>query len=57
MGIVDFLIIFALNGIGDIFRLVLRGIEGIRSILIAAGFLFYLKRPQVKAFFEKNHNK
>jgi hypothetical protein len=47
-------IIFALNGVGDVFRLALGGIEGIVGILIAAGFLFYLTRPGVKKFFEKS---
>ena len=47
-------IIFVANGIGDVARLALGGIEGISGILIAAGFLFYLTRPGVKAFFEKS---
>lgn len=46
-------IIFVANGIGDVARLALGGIEGIVGILIAAGFLFYLIRPGIKSFFEK----
>jgi hypothetical protein len=49
------IIIFAANGIGDVFRIALGGIiEGIVGILIAVGFLFYLTRPGVKAFFEES---
>jgi hypothetical protein len=51
-------IIFVVNGIGDLARIVLGGvIEGIFGILIAAGFLFYLTRPGVRAFFETKSNK
>jgi hypothetical protein len=46
------IIIFILNALGDLFRLTLGGFEGIFGILIAAGFLYYLNRPNVKAFFE-----
>jgi hypothetical protein len=48
-------IIFILNGIGDVFRVALGGIEGLIGILIAAVFLFYLTRPEVKKFFEKSN--
>ncbi len=48
-------IIFVLNGIGDVFRIALGGIEGIVGVLIAAVFLFYLTRPEVKKFFEKSN--
>jgi len=47
-------IIFVANGLGDITRLALGGIEGIVGILIAAVFLFYLTRPEVKEFFKFN---
>ena len=47
-------IILAVNAIGNVVRIALGGVEGIVGILIAAGFLFYLTRPQVKTFFEKN---
>lgn len=50
-------IIFVANGIGDAVRITSGGIEGIAGgifgILIAVGFLFYLTRPEVRAFFEK----
>jgi hypothetical protein len=46
-------IIFVLNGIGDVLRVVLGGFEGIAGILIALIILYYLTRPDVKAFFNK----
>jgi hypothetical protein len=46
-------IIFVLNGIGDVVRVVLGGFEGIVGILIALIILYYLTRPDVKAFFNK----
>jgi hypothetical protein len=49
------IIIFILNGIGDVVRVALGGIEGLIGILIAAVFLFYLTRPEVKKFFEKSN--
>lgn len=49
-------IIFILNGIGDIFRLASGGFEGIVGIIIAAVFLFYLTRPEVKNYFKNKKN-
>ena len=48
-------IIFALNAVGDIARLVLGSIEGIVGIVIVAVFLFYLTRPGVREFFKKSN--
>ena len=46
-------IIFVVNGVGDLVRIILGGVfEGIFGIMIAAGFLYYLTRPGVRAFFE-----
>ena len=50
-------IILTVNGIGDVVNLALGNIDGIVGILIAIGFLFYLTRPGVKAFFEKGSEK
>lgn len=47
-------IIFAVNGIGDAVKLTLGSINGIVGILIAAGFIFYMTRPGVRAFFKFN---
>ena len=50
---VDTVTIFVLNGIGDVARVVLGGFEGIVGVLIALIILYYLTRPDVKAFFNK----
>ena len=50
-------IILMVNGIGDVANIALGSIDGIVGILIAIGFLFYLTRPGVKAFFEKRSKK
>lgn len=51
------LIIFAANGIGDATRITLDGVvEGIFGLLIAVGFIYYLTRPDVRAFFEISQN-
>jgi hypothetical protein len=51
------LIIFAANGIGDAARITLDGVfEGIFGLLIAVGFIYYLTRPEVRAFFEISQN-
>jgi hypothetical protein len=46
-------IIFVLNGISDVVRVALGGFEGIVGIIIATTILYYLTRPDVKAFFNK----
>jgi len=46
--------IFVANGIGNIVRLALGGIEGLVGIFITGGFLYYLTRPRVKHFFGKS---
>ncbi|HEX7467339.1 MAG TPA: hypothetical protein VF324_01965 [Methanobacterium sp.] len=51
------MIILTVNGIGDVANLALGSIDGIVGILIAIGFLFYLTRSGVKAFFEKGSEK
>jgi hypothetical protein len=47
-------IIFVVNGIGDAAKLALGSIDGVLGILIAAGFIFYMTRPGVRAFFKFN---
>lgn len=45
-------IIFAANGIGNLAKIAMDGIEGIMGMLIAAVFLFYLTQPGIRAFFK-----
>jgi hypothetical protein len=48
------LIIFLVNGIGDAVSLIYgEGINGITGILIASAFIYYLTRPHVREFFNK----
>ena len=47
------LIIFLINGIGDVISVIYGGgINGLSGIIIASAFLFYLTRPHVKEFFQ-----
>ena len=49
------LIVFLVNGIGDVISVVFGGgINGISGILIISAFIIYLTRPNVKRYFEKN---
>jgi hypothetical protein len=49
------LIVFLINGIGDVISVVFRGgINGISKIIIISAFIIYLIRPNIKKYFEKN---
>jgi hypothetical protein len=49
------LIVFLINGIGDVISVVFGGgINGISGIIIISAFIIYLTRPNIKKYFEKN---
>ena len=49
------LIVFLINGIGDVISVVFRGgINGISKIIIISAFIIYLIRPNIKKYLEKN---
>ncbi|MGZ4848917.1 MAG: hypothetical protein ACXV7G_11145 [Halobacteriota archaeon] len=51
------IVTLAVNGIGDAVSVAQGNIAGIAGILIAAVFLFYLTRPNVRAFFENRSSR
>ncbi|MGB9199941.1 hypothetical protein [Methanobacterium sp.] len=49
------LIVFLINGIGDVISVIFGGgINGISGIIIISAFIIYLTRPNIKKYFEKN---
>jgi len=49
------LIVFLVNGIGDVISVVFGGgLSGVSGIIIISAFIIYLTRPSVKGYFGKN---
>ena len=52
------LVIFLINGIGDVVSIIFEGeLNGVSGILIISAFIIYMTRPNVKRYFKINQKK